>query len=112
MIDDRCVSEVNTMSEVDELREKLSTAIQILRWELADMWGHVSCRTSSGDSFLLLPLRPPLDQSLPEADCIRRETDEAPRPSLTHRQRCDCCDRRRSHLACSQLTRHERRRDG
>jgi hypothetical protein len=27
------------MSEVGELREKLATAIRILRWELADMWG-------------------------------------------------------------------------
>jgi hypothetical protein len=75
MIDDRCVSEVNTMSEVDELREKLATAIQILRWELADMWGHVSCRTSRGDSFLLLPLRPPLDQSLPENDVLEFDMD-------------------------------------
>jgi len=37
MIEERCVSEVNTMSEMEELREKLATAIQILRWELADM---------------------------------------------------------------------------
>ena len=58
------------MSEVDDLKEKLATAIQILRWELADMWGHVSCRTPRGDSFLLLPLRPPLDHDIPEDDVL------------------------------------------
>ena len=58
------------MSEADELKEKLTTAIQILRWELADMWGHVSCRTPRGDSFLLLPLRPPLDHGIPEDDVL------------------------------------------
>ena len=42
------------MSEVDDLKEKLATAIQILRWELADMWGHVSCRTPRGDIFSTL----------------------------------------------------------
>jgi len=35
-MDEQSVNEVNTMSEVDELKEKLGTAIQILRWELAD----------------------------------------------------------------------------
>ena len=30
------------MSDNEELKDKLSTAVQILRWELADMWGHVS----------------------------------------------------------------------
>ena len=69
MIDEQSVNEVNTMSEVDELKEKLGTAIQILRWELADMWGHVSCRTPHGDSFLLLPLRPPLDHGIPKMTC-------------------------------------------
>ena len=58
------------MSEVDDLKERLATAIQILRWELADMWGHVSCRTPRGDSFLLLPLRPPLDHGIPEDDVL------------------------------------------
>ena len=33
------------MSDNEELKDKLSTAVQILRWELADMWGHVSCRS-------------------------------------------------------------------
>jgi hypothetical protein len=45
------------MSEVDELKDKMLTAIQILRWELVGMWGHVSCRTLARDRFLLLPLR-------------------------------------------------------
>jgi ribulose-5-phosphate 4-epimerase/fuculose-1-phosphate aldolase len=70
MIDECSVNEVKTMSEVDDLKEKLTTAIQILRWELADMWGHVSCRTPRGDSFLLLPLRPPLDHGIPEDDVL------------------------------------------
>jgi L-ribulose-5-phosphate 4-epimerase len=59
-----------TMSEVDELKDKLATAIRILRWELADMWGHVSCRTPRGDSFLILPLRPPLDHGIPEDEVL------------------------------------------
>ncbi|HEX2261249.1 MAG TPA: class II aldolase/adducin family protein, partial [Candidatus Binatia bacterium] len=63
------------MSEVDELKEKLATAIQILRWELADMWGHVSCRTPRGDGFLILPLRPPLDHGIPEDEVLEFDMD-------------------------------------
>ena len=58
------------MSEVDELRDKMLTAIQILRWELVGMWGHVSCRTPARDRFLLLPLRPPLERGIPEDDVL------------------------------------------
>jgi ribulose-5-phosphate 4-epimerase/fuculose-1-phosphate aldolase len=35
----------------------------------------VSCRTPRGDSFLLLPLRPPLDQGLPEDDVLEFDMD-------------------------------------
>jgi ribulose-5-phosphate 4-epimerase/fuculose-1-phosphate aldolase len=63
------------MNELDELKEKLATAIQILRWELADMWGHVSCRTPRGDSFLILPLRPPLDHGIREDDVLEFDMD-------------------------------------
>ncbi len=57
------------MSEIDDLKDKLKTATQILRWELADMWGHVSCRTSRG-TFLILPLRPPIEEGIPEDDVL------------------------------------------
>jgi L-fuculose-phosphate aldolase len=57
------------MSDVHELQDKLNTAVQILRWELADMWGHVSVRTPR-DTFLILPLRPPLDADLPEDEVL------------------------------------------
>ena len=65
MIDERSVNEVKTMSEVDDLKEKLATAIQILRWELADMWGHVSCRTPRGDSFSPVASEAPLGSRHP-----------------------------------------------
>jgi hypothetical protein len=58
------------MSDVDELKDKLATAVQILRWELADMWGHVACRSPRGDSFLIMPMRPPFDDNLPEDEIL------------------------------------------
>jgi ribulose-5-phosphate 4-epimerase/fuculose-1-phosphate aldolase len=58
------------MSELDDLKDRLATAAQILRWELADMWGHVSARTPRGDSFVLLHLRPPFDHSLSENEVL------------------------------------------
>jgi L-fuculose-phosphate aldolase len=58
------------MDDVDELKDKLATAVKILRWELADMWGHVSCKTPRGDGFLILPLRPPLDARVAEDDVL------------------------------------------
>jgi len=58
------------MDHLSELRDKLATAAQILRWELADMWGHISCRSPRGNSFLILPLRPPYDHSLSQDELL------------------------------------------
>ena len=58
------------MSDNEELKDKLSTAVQILRWELADMWGHVSCRSPRGDSFLIMPMRPPFDPELADDEIL------------------------------------------
>jgi 3,4-dihydroxyphthalate decarboxylase len=63
------------VSELDELKDRLATATEILRRELADMWGHVSCRTPRGDTFLLLPLRPPVDHSIPADDVLEFDLD-------------------------------------
>ena len=63
------------MSNVDELKDKLATAVQILRWELADMWGHVSCRSPGGDSFLIMPVRPPFDHDLPDDEILEYDLD-------------------------------------
>jgi ribulose-5-phosphate 4-epimerase/fuculose-1-phosphate aldolase len=63
------------MSDVDELKDKLATAVQILRWELADMWGHVSCRSPRGDSFLIMPMRPPFDPNLPDDEILEYDFD-------------------------------------
>src|SRR5262245_44621011 len=63
------------MSDADELKHKLATAVQILRWELADMWGHVSCRSPRGDSFLIMPMRPPFDPNLPEDEILEYDFD-------------------------------------
>ena len=58
------------MSELDDLKDRLATAAQILRWELADMWGHVSAKTPRGDTFVLLHLRPPVDRTLSENEIL------------------------------------------
>jgi hypothetical protein len=63
------------MSDNEELEDKLSTAVQILRWELADMWGHVSCRSPHGDSFLIMPMRPPLDSDLADDEILEYDFD-------------------------------------
>jgi hypothetical protein len=51
----------------DEIKDKMNTAASILRWELANMWGHVSVRKPDGGGFILMHLRPPNDPHL-EAD--------------------------------------------
>ena len=58
------------MDEVSELRDKLQTAVKILQWELCDMWGHVSAKTSDGKHFLLMFLRPPADPKIPLDDAL------------------------------------------
>lgn len=63
------------MKEVKHLQEKMSTAISILQWELADMWGHVSTRTPDGDHFLLRHLRPPVDPNVPPDDVLEYDLD-------------------------------------
>jgi ribulose-5-phosphate 4-epimerase/fuculose-1-phosphate aldolase len=63
------------VDETGELKDKLATAAQILRWELADMWGHISCRSPRGDSFLILPLRPPYDHSLSQDELLEYDLE-------------------------------------
>ena len=63
------------MDDVAELRDKLSTAVQILRWELADMWGHISCRSPRGNSFLIMPLRPPYDHALSQDELLEYDLE-------------------------------------
>jgi ribulose-5-phosphate 4-epimerase/fuculose-1-phosphate aldolase len=63
------------MSEVEELKDILSTAAQIIRWELADMWGHISCRAPGRDTFFVLPLRPPYDPGLPEDEILEYDLE-------------------------------------
>ncbi|MBI2352518.1 MAG: hypothetical protein HYV00_13770, partial [Deltaproteobacteria bacterium] len=51
------------------LKNKMATAITVLRWELCDMWGHVSAKTPDGKHFLLQHLRPPMEPSIrPDRD--------------------------------------------
>lgn len=56
--------------DLSRLREKMATAITILTYELADMWGHVSVRTPDSKHFLLRHLRPPEDESVPPNDVL------------------------------------------
>jgi len=58
-----------------ELKDKLSTAISILHWELADMLGHVSVRTPDRKHLLLRFLRAPIDPSIPEDDVLTFDYD-------------------------------------
>ena len=67
-----------TISEKDvpEFKEKISTAIEILLWELANMMGHVSLRTSDGEHFLMRHLRPPeYSVDIPEDDVVAFDLD-------------------------------------
>lgn len=61
--------------ETADLKNKLATAISILRWELCDMWGHASAKTADGKRFLLLHLRPPMDPGIPEDDVLEFDLD-------------------------------------
>jgi ribulose-5-phosphate 4-epimerase/fuculose-1-phosphate aldolase len=63
------------VDETGDLKDELATAAQILRWELADMWGHISCRSPRGDSFLILPLRPPYDHSLSQDELLEYDLE-------------------------------------
>lgn len=58
------------MNPAAELKEKMSTACAILKWELANMWGHVSVRQPDASGFLLMPLRQPLDPTIPADDLL------------------------------------------
>ncbi len=58
------------MRAVDELKDKMSTAVSILRWELANMWGHVSAKSPDGNSFVLMHLRPPEDPDMPSDEVL------------------------------------------
>jgi ribulose-5-phosphate 4-epimerase/fuculose-1-phosphate aldolase len=49
--------------------------VKILRWELADMWGHISCRSPRGDGFLIMPIRPPYDHSLAEDELLQYDME-------------------------------------
>lgn len=53
----------------------MSTAVSILQWELANMWGHVSVRTPDGKHFLLMHLRPPEDPAIPADDLLEYDLD-------------------------------------
>ncbi len=61
--------------EIIGLKDKMSTAIDILQWELSDMMGHVSTRTPDGKHFLLRHLRPPEDPKIPENDVLEYDLD-------------------------------------
>ncbi len=61
--------------DVAELKDKISTAISILLWEMADMMGHVSSRTPDCERFLLRHLRPPWDPKIPEDDVLEIDMD-------------------------------------
>ena len=62
-------------NELAEAKDKISTAIEILLWELADMMGHVSIRTADGEHFLMRHLRPPEDPGIPEDDVVAFDLD-------------------------------------
>ncbi|HWP58210.1 MAG TPA: class II aldolase/adducin family protein [Candidatus Acidoferrales bacterium] len=62
-------------NELAEAKAKISTAVDILLWELADMMGHVSVRTPDGEHFLMRHLRPPEDPSIPEDDVVAFDLD-------------------------------------
>lgn len=61
--------------EWNELKDKMNTAASILRWELANMWGHVSVRTPDSRSFILMHLRPPADPDLPPDEVLEYDLD-------------------------------------
>jgi ribulose-5-phosphate 4-epimerase/fuculose-1-phosphate aldolase len=58
------------MDELSYLKDKLQTTVKILQWELCDMWGHVSAKTSDGKRFLLAFLRPPADPKIPTEEIL------------------------------------------
>jgi L-fuculose-phosphate aldolase len=58
------------MKDVDELKDKIETAVAILQWELASMWGHVSVRVPDSDRFVLRHLRPPASPRISPHDVL------------------------------------------
>jgi hypothetical protein len=63
------------MSATEEIKNKMSTACAILRWELSNMWGHVSVRAPSGGGFSLMPLREPVDVTIPSDDLLQYDLE-------------------------------------
>jgi ribulose-5-phosphate 4-epimerase/fuculose-1-phosphate aldolase len=63
------------MDHIFDLKDKLKTAVKILRWELCDMWGHVSAKTPDGERFLLMFLRPPADSKIPVDEVLEFTLD-------------------------------------
>ena len=60
------------------LKQKLATATEILTWELADIWGHVSAKAPDGKRFFIRHLRPPLQKTSTRSGARIRRTS---RPS-------------------------------
>jgi L-fuculose-phosphate aldolase len=63
------------MSGAEELKEKMSISCAILKWELANMWGHVSVRRPDGSGFFLMPLREPVDPTIPADDLLEYDLE-------------------------------------
>lgn len=60
---------------MEEVKEKMSTACAILQWELGNLWGHVSVRTPDGRGFSLMPLRGPIDPTIPADDLLEYDVE-------------------------------------
>jgi hypothetical protein len=58
------------MNPISDLKGKLKTAVKTLRWELCDMWGHVSAKTPDGKRFLLMFLKPAADAKIPADEVL------------------------------------------
>jgi ribulose-5-phosphate 4-epimerase/fuculose-1-phosphate aldolase len=52
------------------LKRKLTTAAEILTWELSDLWGHVSAKTADGERFFVKHLRPPAGANARAGDVL------------------------------------------
>ena len=62
-------------NQLDELKDKISTTVAILRWEMGNGWGHVGARTPDQNRFLLRHIRPPLDKRTPADELLEYDLD-------------------------------------
>ena len=58
------------MSDLDDLKDDLIVASNLLLWEIGDIWGHVGVRVPERQEFMVKFMRSPLDENIDPNDIL------------------------------------------